>query len=270
MNRVQKATALLFCLLLMVFSLIGCSSSDETTKDTQSVVKVEQKDEKISTNDSSKVQQTNKVENTAAVNESEEKKSQPPAADTTKTAQNTETSNSKSAAKNANTNDSTNTIKKSTISSDSQKTSTTTTTDSNSKTETTTAAKSTTAKKTTTNTTTSKSKPPVTTQQQATKATISIVGPKDRGTILASSKVSIKDGDTIYSVILQAAQQQGIVVDARGSGATAYIEGIDNIYEFDYGAKSGWVFKHNGVSITKSIGVIKVKDGDRIECFYTE
>jgi hypothetical protein len=43
--------------------------------------------------------------------------------------------------------------------------------------------------------------------------------------------------------------------------------GIDNIYA---SGRNGWVFKLNGESITKSTGVIKVKDGDRIECYYSE
>ncbi|MDF2856431.1 MAG: hypothetical protein K0Q87_2282 [Neobacillus sp.] len=100
--------------------------------------------------------------------------------------------------------------------------------------------------------------------------TFSIVGPKDRGTILAPTKISFKDGDTAFDVLKNATEQHNIQRETRGSGATAYVEGIDNFYEFDYGAKSGWVFELNSVSISKSIGTIKVKDGDRIECYYTE
>jgi hypothetical protein len=100
--------------------------------------------------------------------------------------------------------------------------------------------------------------------------TFSIVGPKDRGTILAPTKISFKDGDTAFDILKNATEQHNIQRETRGSGATAYVEGIDNFYEFDYGAKSGWVFELNGVSISKSIGTIKVKDGDRIECYYTE
>jgi len=111
---------------------------------------------------------------------------------------------------------------------------------------------------------------PVQEQKPAASLTLSITGPKDRGTILPASKVTIQGDDTIFAVLLRIAKQKGIQLETRGSGATAYVEGIDNIYEFDYGMKSGWVFTHNGVSITKSIGTIKVKDGDRIECFYNE
>ena len=113
-----------------------------------------------------------------------------------------------------------------------------------------------------------KPKPPV--QKPVSTVTISIVGPKDHKNIVAAEKISFKEGDTIYNVLLNAAKKHGLQVDSRGSGATAYVEGIDNIYEFDYGVKSGWIFKQNGASLTRSIGVTKVKAGDQIQCFYTE
>jgi hypothetical protein len=108
------------------------------------------------------------------------------------------------------------------------------------------------------------------TKVPAAAVTISIKGPKDRGAILAPTKVEFKEGQTVYDILLQTTKKHGIQIETRGSGATAYVEGIDNIYEFDYGVKSGWVFELNGVSLTKSIGTMIVKDGDTIECYYTE
>ncbi|XJZ28832.1 DUF4430 domain-containing protein [Bacillota bacterium Lsc_1132] len=103
----------------------------------------------------------------------------------------------------------------------------------------------------------------------AKTVTFSIVGPKeDHSADRAPSPVNIKDGDTILDVLLTAVGKGN--VDYSGSGASAYVSGIMNIYEFDYGAKSGWTFKLNGVGIPKSAGVISVKNGDRIECIYVE
>lgn len=106
----------------------------------------------------------------------------------------------------------------------------------------------------------------------AKTVTLSIMGPKDKGDILSATKVGVKDGETILDVLLHATEEHSpkIQVDYTGSGATAYINGINNIYEFDYGPKSGWLFKQNGVSLTKSIGTSKVKAGDKIECYYTQ
>lgn len=108
---------------------------------------------------------------------------------------------------------------------------------------------------------------PIPETKPAATVTFSIIGPKDKGTIMGATKVSVEDGDTIFTVLKR---QKNILVDSKGSGASTYIEGINNIYEFDYGAKSGWVFKLNGASLTKSVGVVTVKEGDRIECIYTE
>ena len=96
----------------------------------------------------------------------------------------------------------------------------------------------------------------------------SITGPKDKGTLLSSRKVEFTEGNTILDILLKAAGKSN--VDYNGSGTTAYVEGIDGIYEFDYGPMSGWIFKQNGAGIPKSAGAIKVKDGDRIECIYKE
>jgi FtsZ-interacting cell division protein ZipA len=101
-------------------------------------------------------------------------------------------------------------------------------------------------------------------------ATISIKGPDDVGMIMGAKKVEIKEGDTIIAILLRAAKEEGIFVDYSGSGATAYVAGIDNVYEFDYGQRSGWVCKKNGVTLEKGAGSTKVSNGDRIEWIYTE
>ncbi|MGG5254340.1 DUF4430 domain-containing protein [Neobacillus sp. SM06] len=111
--------------------------------------------------------------------------------------------------------------------------------------------------------------PPAPAPAPAKTVTFSIVGPKeDHSADRAPSPVKIKDGDTILDVLLTAVGKTN--VDYSGYGASAYVSGIKNIYEFDYGAKSGWTFKLNGTSIPKSAGVISVKNGDRVEAIYVE
>ncbi|WP_316571614.1 DUF4430 domain-containing protein [Neobacillus sp. YIM B06451] len=104
----------------------------------------------------------------------------------------------------------------------------------------------------------------------AASATITITGPDDAGVILAATKVEFKDGDTVLDLLLKAAGKKGIDVDYTGSGPTAYVVGIDNYYEFDYGSRSGWISKKNGKSLEKGAGIVKVSNGDRIEWVYTE
>ncbi|MDG5789828.1 DUF4430 domain-containing protein [Evansella sp. AB-P1] len=102
--------------------------------------------------------------------------------------------------------------------------------------------------------------------------TIVVKGPKEVGTIINRSTVTISDGDTVLDVLLNVAGQQNpsIHVDYSGRGAMAYVHGIDNYYELDYGPRSGWIGKINGNDLTKSAGATSVKDGDHVEWLYME
>lgn len=95
---------------------------------------------------------------------------------------------------------------------------------------------------------------------------ISIVGPN--GTIVGEKKVEFQEGNTILDVLIQVTGKNNI--DYSGSGATAYVHGMYNFYEFDYGATSGWTYKVNGVQVSKSAGAVKVKEGDKISWIYTK
>lgn len=105
-----------------------------------------------------------------------------------------------------------------------------------------------------------------TTPQQVNQITISIKGVN--GVILAPTNVKIEANETVFSATVKQLKKSGIQYDFTGSGATAYMQGINNLYEFDYGPASGWIFKKNGVSPGKSSGSISVKNGDRIEWYY--
>jgi hypothetical protein len=100
--------------------------------------------------------------------------------------------------------------------------------------------------------------------------TISIIGSNDLGVILNKAKIVFKEDDTVLDILLKAAEANHFDVEYRGSGAMAYIEGIDNLYEFDYGPRSGWNFKLNGTVLNKSSDTIKVKKDDVIEWVYSE
>jgi hypothetical protein len=50
---------------------------------------------------------------------------------------------------------------------------------------------------------------------------------------------------------------------------SAYIEGIANLYEFDRGELSGWMYCVNGWYPNYGCSAYKLKDGDAIEWHYT-
>ncbi|PFN97771.1 hypothetical protein COJ85_22295 [Bacillus sp. AFS076308] len=279
MNKFFKITSFI-SILFIIFNLVGCSSTDSAEKDSKKETKTVEVTAKAENNTEQVTNQQTSVEQAKTTAASPETKEEQPAEVKTESEQSSQpaqqnpaeskpTANTSSTASKNTATTTTKTTGTTTTKSTGTTTTKTTGTTTQKTTGTTTSKTTSTAPSTTTNSTPAP-KPAVTAPKPVATVTISITGPKDRGTILSASKVKIEDGYTIFDVVKQAAKAKGIVVDSTGSGATAYIEGIDNIYEFDYGAKSGWVFKHNGLSITKSIGVIKVKDGDQIACYYTE
>jgi hypothetical protein len=48
-----------------------------------------------------------------------------------------------------------------------------------------------------------------------------------------------------------------------------YIEGINNLYEFDAGELSGWIYRVNGEVPGFGISQYALKSGDAVEIIYT-
>ncbi len=86
---------------------------------------------------------------------------------------------------------------------------------------------------------------------------------------LSATKTEINDEDTVLEVLIKVTKEKGIQMDYRGVGSSAYIEGIANVYEFDRGQGSGWMYRINGVFPDRGAGAINVQDGDVIEWLYT-
>lgn len=101
-------------------------------------------------------------------------------------------------------------------------------------------------------------------------ATIEIKGPSDIGMILETREVEIKDDDKVLDVLIRITRQEEIQMEYRGSGAGAYVEGIDNLYEFDRGSESGWMYKVNDIFPDRSAGAWPVEPGDQLVWVYTK
>ena len=94
------------------------------------------------------------------------------------------------------------------------------------------------------------------------KVTISVHG--DQGYLLGAKKVDMQEGTTVFDVL----KNTGLEIDSTGSGNSKYIKGINDLYEFDKGPKSGWKYRVNGTFPNRSAGAYKVKPGDKIEWVY--
>lgn len=89
------------------------------------------------------------------------------------------------------------------------------------------------------------------------------------GLILAQTEMPIAAGDTVYTVLTDAARAHGIHMEASGAQGLMYVHGIGNIYEFDFGDLSGWVYSVNGERLSVGCGQYVLQPGDRVEWRYT-
>ena len=74
------------------------------------------------------------------------------------------------------------------------------------------------------------------------------------GVMLAAVTVPFRDGDTVYDILIAAARQYRLQIDATGSAGMEYIAGINYLYEFDLGELSGWTYRVNGTSPSVGCG----------------
>ena len=91
----------------------------------------------------------------------------------------------------------------------------------------------------------------------------------DDGIILDTTEYALSDGDTVYDALLAAVHSKHIPMDNRGAKGSAYIAGLNFLYEYDYGELSGWMYRVNGEFPDVGCESCYVSDGDVIEWLYT-
>ena len=91
------------------------------------------------------------------------------------------------------------------------------------------------------------------------------------GWILKSTKVSFSAGESVHDILQKVCRDKGIHMESSFTPAydSAYVEGINQIYEFDCGELSGWMFSVNGWFPNYGCSKYSVSDGDVIQWVYT-
>ena len=91
------------------------------------------------------------------------------------------------------------------------------------------------------------------------------------GCILSTSTVEFEKGETVYDVLSRVCSYAGIQMEASWTPIynSYYVEGINNLYEFDCGNQSGWVYKVNGWFPNYGCSAYYLEDGDTIVWTYT-
>lgn len=107
-------------------------------------------------------------------------------------------------------------------------------------------------------------------QKDSLPDSVKEVLPED-GVILAPLSLSFNEGESVFDILARVCREQHIHMEYTNTPIynSAYIEGIGNLYEFDCGAGSGWMYRVNGWFPNYGSSRYAVKDGDVIEWLYT-
>lgn len=94
--------------------------------------------------------------------------------------------------------------------------------------------------------------------------------PED-GWILEPMQVTFYEGESVFNVLQRTCKQQNIHMEFENTPMynSAYIEGLHNLYEFDCGELSGWMYKVNEWFPNYGCSRYQLQDGDVICWEYT-
>lgn len=91
------------------------------------------------------------------------------------------------------------------------------------------------------------------------------------GVIFAEKEVVAYKGESVFDVLLREMKSEKIHMEYVNTPMynSAYIEGIHNLYEFDAGELSGWMYKVNGWFPNYGCSRYQLQPNDVIEWVYT-
>lgn len=91
------------------------------------------------------------------------------------------------------------------------------------------------------------------------------------GWVLQPMEVTFYEGENVFHVLQRICKQQKVHLEFMDIPLynSAYIEGINNLYEFDAGDLSGWMYKVNDWFPNYGCSRYQLEDDDVIEWVYT-
>ena len=91
------------------------------------------------------------------------------------------------------------------------------------------------------------------------------------GVILSKTTVTFYEGESVFDVLQRVCKEKGIHMESSWTPIynSAYIEGIHNLYEFDCGSLSGWMYRVNGWYPNYGCSRYQLQQGDVVEWRYT-
>lgn len=94
--------------------------------------------------------------------------------------------------------------------------------------------------------------------------------PED-GFVFSAQTVIFYEGESVFNVLQREMKRNKIHMEFRNTPIhnSAYIMGIGNLYEFDCGELSGWMYKVNGWFPNYGCSRYQLQDGDTVEWVYS-
>ena len=91
------------------------------------------------------------------------------------------------------------------------------------------------------------------------------------GVILSERQVEFFKGETVFNLLKRELKKNKIHMEFVNTPVynSAYIEGIANIYEYDCGELSGWMYRVNGIFPNYGCSQYKLSSGDKVEWLYS-
>ena len=91
------------------------------------------------------------------------------------------------------------------------------------------------------------------------------------GWILEKTTVTFEKGESVHDILKRVCQSEGIHMESSYTPMydSAYVEGVNQLYEFDCGNESGWMYKVNDWFPNYGCSRYEVSEGDEIEWVYT-
>lgn len=91
------------------------------------------------------------------------------------------------------------------------------------------------------------------------------------GVIYKAQTVTFYEGESVFDVLLREMKKNKIHMEFSMTPIynSNYVEGINNLYEFDCGELSGWMYKVNGWFPNYGSSRYVLKDGDVVDWVYT-
>jgi hypothetical protein len=93
------------------------------------------------------------------------------------------------------------------------------------------------------------------------------------GIFLEETEVPFSEGETAFDVLMRIAAMEDLQIDYQGAESTiygtAYVRGIEHLYEFSCGPLSGWTYSVNGEFPDRGSSGYLLKAGDQVAWIYT-